>query len=303
MTQTKWPPGNPARFKEPKKLSDRTLAYHAILRDEKVQFNAMLATLTGDPIKGGERWIELTAAVPNVRPIVQLKTPDAVVAQARRADVLGQAVAFRPSANRPDELELTIQGLLSLADPAASVLLLEAGHRRSEVDITVRRVEAALQMLERRLDATFAKMRKVVVAGSFPEGSLRNQPRALDVEELSIYRALSGNWDVGYGDHCSIQPRSLQAGGSGFFPHVDLATRSQWHIDLVERNRDPAGYAEAAQRVVGTAEWRTRRDCWGTRIIEHAAEGRLVHDDIKMTVPGPWLAVRMNQHMTRRARD
>lgn len=289
--------------KELKDLKPGVLAYHARLRDERTQFNAMLSSLTANPVEGGVRWIDLASALPNLRPIVRLTTPEGVLAQVRRANVSDRRVAFRFMAGSEGELDLVRQGIRGLADPSAAVLLVEAGHHRGEVEATVHRVHGALTSLRESLGDGFSGIRKVTVSGSFPGGSLKNHSRLLEAEELRIHRKLSESWDVAYGDHCSIQPRSRQAGGSGFFPHVDLATESHWRVDLVERNRDSSGYVEAAGRIKASAEWSDREECWGVKMIEHASKGRLVHDDITLTLPAPWMAVRINQHMTKRVRS
>lgn len=291
-----------ARDRRPYKApTEKQLAHYAALRKSTEAFNTALKKLT-DRTKGGLAWMKFVETYATAVPIVQLYGEMSVLDQVAFANDHKLKIAFRPLSIHQEQVDLTRAGLAAVADPTKAILLLEAEHRRGDVEGTKRRLEGTLRRLSGALGSRFNTINKVIVSSSFPGAPLRDRPRLLEIEEIDIYAAISGGWDVAYGDHCSIQPRSEQAGGSGWFPHVDLVDKAHWLVEIDDHKSESKGFIEAAKRVVKTDHWSRRAKCWGTQMIFEASEGRVTHSDIKLTTPAPWLAVRMNQHMTRRAR-
>jgi hypothetical protein len=267
------------------------------LRRRTEHFNEFVAGLA-DPDHGLPAWIDKAASYPNFIPVVRLASETAVVRQLQTASGARHAVAFRIDPANPIEVSLASLGLRTLADPRNSFLLLDSGHVRGRASLTAQTADAALRSLRNSAGEAIEVVRKVVIGGSFPSSSLRDLPRLLEMEERRHFEGVSDNWSIEYGDHASLPQRSARSGGNGWFPHVDMALQRHWSIELEESNSDAAGYVRCATTVTQSRQWSNRTQCWGTSIIESVADGNTTVDSTKFVVPGPWIAVRANQHIS-----
>ena len=107
-----------------------------------------------------------------------------------------------------------------------------------------------------------------------------------------------------YGDYATINPiRSLQAGGRGWVPRIDLPTEELLFYHRSRKSELETSYAKAYTRVAKlvTKDQRYKSikkkidDCWGIEQIELAAD-----DCPQGLSPSFWISVRMNIHITLR---
>lgn len=107
-----------------------------------------------------------------------------------------------------------------------------------------------------------------------------------------------------YGDYATISPiRSLQAGGRGWIPRIDMPTEQTIFYHRSRKNQIETNYAAAytrvAIRMVRDKRYKEVKDkiddCWGIEQIELAAKGYP-----QGLSPSFWISVRMNIHITLR---
>lgn len=86
-------------------------------------------------------------------------------------------------------------------------------------------------------------------------------------------------------------------------PHVEVCHHDRWHYSRAERNSKGAEVVNLAAALVDNPEiWSGRAACWGTEMIKWVADGNLKNTDGKsLTIPGPWISIRVNQHLTQQA--
>lgn len=286
--------------KKPRERTEKELARYAEMRRQKEAFNAHLTGLVSDR-EGAIAWIGMAASKPGFIPTVQLNSPEVVQDQVQVANRSGYPLAFRVAADDLGQVAIAGMALSALNDPSSSFLLVDTGFVRNRVSTAARQTDAALSALKNSAGEAFDQCRKVVVGGSFPASSLRELPRQLEMEERLHHELIAGSWPVEYGDHASLPKKSNRKGGNGWFPHVDLTMSRHWRIELEERNSDSSGYMRCADKTVKSDDWKARTNCWGTSVIEQVSEGTTTVGDTKFVIPGPWIAVRANQHITSHA--
>ncbi|MEI5679526.1 MULTISPECIES: beta family protein [unclassified Mesorhizobium] len=286
--------------KKPRERTEKELARYAELRRRTEQFNAHLRGFL-EPRHGAAAWIAMAGAHSGVVPVVRLTSMEAVNGQIAVANQNIYPVAFRIDPENPEEVAMAGAGIAALHNPGSSYLLLDSGFVRNRASSSAAATEAALQQLKNSAGEAFGVSRKVVISGSFPASSLRELPRLLQMEERLHHDSISGSWSVEYGDHASLPKKSNRKGGNGWFPHVDLTLDRHWRVELEERNSDPTGYVRCAKKTVNSDDWKRRTQCWGTSVIEEVSAGTTTIDKTKFVVPGPWIAVRANQHISRHA--
>lgn len=286
--------------KPPRERTAKELARYAELRRQTEQFNNHLRGLM-DPLDGSTAWIGMATARPGIVPVVRLVSADAVDAQIQAVNATSVSVAFRIDPANSLQVALAGRGIAALRKPESCFLVLDTGYVRNRAPMAAASTEAALRSLRNAAGEAFETSRRILVSGSFPSSSLRELPRVLPMEERLVHDRVSGSWAVEYGDHASLPIKSTRKGGNGWFPHVDLTIDGHWRIELEERNSDRTGYSRCALATVNSGDWATRTECWGTSVIEKVAEGSTAVGNVKFVVPGPWIAVRANQHISRHA--
>lgn len=122
-------------------------------------------------------------------------------------------------------------------------------------------------------------------------------------EEHLLYKRVDDAIDstLIYGDYATINPiRSLQAGGRGWVPRIDMPTEDIIFYRRSRKSKLEASYAKAYTRVAKLVsnDQRYKKvknkigDCWGIEQIELAAQGYP-----QKLSPSFWISVRMNIHM------
>jgi hypothetical protein len=256
------------------------------------------------PTGGYADWRALTLAAANVIPLAQLGDPAAALAQIEAIVGDGRMVAFRLDLRNPASVASFLYAARGLKTGEEAIVLLDAGYVRDDLAAGYRRVEDALDMVRRGVGAaSFDAMTKVCMSGSFP-GSLKDVPTSLRILERDLHEALvRKGWDVRYGDHASVHQRMTTIVANGWFPHVDVAHGDAWHFDRSAVKWDADGYIASARRLVSdTKVWGGRSASWGTEMVERAAKGVLTDTEgRKLTSPGPWIGVRVSQHLSQQA--
>jgi len=126
------------------------------------------------------------------------------------------------------------------------------------------------------------------------------------LEEFLFYEKVNSKVQSNliYGDYATINPiRSLQAGGRGWVPRIDMPTEELIFYHRSRKRELEASYATAYVRVAKLIckDQRYKQakkkigDCWGIEQIELSAEGYPLG-----LSPSFWISVRMNIHITLR---
>lgn len=275
---------------------------YRLQRECKIEFNRSLEALKS-PIGGYAAWTGLALSGPNFIPVAKLSDPAAALAQVRAVVAANRHIAFRLHLGTPGVVPAFLAAAAGLDGPRRGILILDAGYIRDSVSVAFDRVVYALAEIKKHLGpAMFDGMVKVCMAGSFPS-SLTSVPGRLRIQERDLFDLVKSDWDVRYGDHASVQRRSGMEAASGWFPHVDVAHPREWHFDRSAKKSNSLGYVDAAKVVKGNARiWGGRSASWGTDMVERASRG-LLNDGkgLKLTTPGPWVGVRVSQHLTHQA--
>lgn len=275
---------------------------YRLQRENTIEFNRSLEVLKS-PAGGYAAWTGLALSGPNFIPVAKLDDSTAALAQVRAVVAAGRRIAFRLHLGVPGAVSAFLAAAAGLDQPGRGILILDAGYIRDSVSIAHDRVVAAFTEIRTHLTSPmFDGMVKVCMAGSFPS-SLTNLPSRLRIQERDLFDLVKADWDVRYGDHASVQRRSGMEAASGWFPHVDVAHLREWHFDRSRKKSDSVGYVDAAKVVKGDAKvWGGRSASWGTDMVERASSG-LLNDGkgLKLTTPGPWVGVRVSQHLTHQA--
>lgn len=285
----------------PGKRSEKQLAGDEKRRGQTQDFNSQIQRFVGSE-KGNTEWIEFAGWHAGAVPTVVLSSAASVKAQVEFANTNGMGLAFRMAAGSDHELKLAVQGLTRMQDLHNTVLIVDAGYVRNGVAKAVQATNYALHAVHLALGDQFSSLETVSLSGSFPLSSLKDLPRQIMIEEKNVFSQVSKSWNVGYGDFASIPQRIPRKGGNqGWFPHVDLVMDEHWQVELDDKKSDGTAYARRAKTLVDSPLWKQRVDCWGTTVISSAAKGEILIDGVKYHNPGPWIAVRANQHLTRQA--
>lgn len=266
------------------------------------RYNRRVAQLLS-PAGGYAAWCALGLSAPNLIPVVQL----ADLVEARRlvetVTSVGRMVAFRVRLHDPKSVANFLFAAGGLKDPTLGIVILDAGYVRLDIAAGERQITEALDLANRALGGpVFDALTKVCMAGSFPS-SLKDMPTTLRIVERDLFDRLAEKWDVRYGDHASVHPRVAEMFANGWFPHVDVAHAREWHFQRGDKNRASKDYIKLSNQLVSKpAIWAPKADCWGSETVERAAAGVLTDaSGVKMTSPGPWMGVRISQHLSQQA--
>lgn len=289
--------------REPRPATAVQEARWAAQREATREFNETIRRMAA-PTDGYALWRTFAMAAPNIIPQARLDDPAAALAQVEAIVSAGRKVAFRLGLRNPASVASFLYAARGLGNGEEAIVLLDAGYIRDDLSAGYRRVEEALDVVRRGLGcAKFDAITKVCMSGSFPT-SLRDVPTSLRILERDIHQALvRKGWDVRYGDHASVHQRVANMVANGWFPHVDVAHGDAWHFDRSATKRDSGGYVTAARHLVSNAAvWDGRSASWGTDMVERAARGLLTDaNGRKLTSPGPWIGVRVSQHLSQQA--
>ena len=281
--------------------SAKELANDAERTRKTEAFNLNLRSLL-DPLAGPYAWLELTRAFPELTPALRLANREVLRGQLEFMGRAGRRAAVRVRVDELKEVEAFQANLAVIAANAGAVdLILDADNIWGRTRTSTEKVASLLERVEKAAAARMSELRVIVLSTSFPKVALKGVESVLQIEDLALHETLRRRFDIQYGDYASLPNRTEDVIARGWFPHVDLVTDDEWHIELVEENRNAAGYVTAAEAIVAKPQWRERADCWGSRIIAEVSGGAQIVDDKKYTHPSPWLTVRMNQHLTKMA--
>lgn len=124
------------------------------------------------------------------------------------------------------------------------------------------------------------------------------------LEEYIFYEEVKNNVEssIVYGDYATINPmRSLQAGGRGWVPRIDVPTENTifYHRSRKREKSYAPAYTRVAKLVCNDQRYKKVKKkiggCWGIEQIELAAQGYP-----QGLSPSFWISVRMNIHITLR---
>ena len=151
---------------------------------------------------------------------------------------------------------------------------------------------------------------KIVLAGtSFPKNPTEfggDKYGEYELEECNLFENVKEkiDCDLIYGDYATINPiRSLQAGGRGWIPRIDMPTEDKIFYHRSRKRSLETSYAKAYIRVAKLVYEDDKYedvdnmigDCWGTEQIELSADGYP-----QGLSPSFWISARMNVHITLR---
>jgi len=165
----------------------------------------------------------------------------------------------------------------------------------------------AIEVIEELDDFSFGKI--VLSATSFPKNPVEfggEEYGEFQLEECLFFEKVNKaiQPELIYGDYATINPiRSLQAGGRGWIPRIDMPTEN---IIFYYRSRKSeleasyaAAYSRVAKRMIKDQRYKEVKNkigkFWGIEQIELAAKGYP-----QGLSPSFWISVRMNIHITRR---
>ncbi|MFC1524635.1 beta family protein [Thermodesulfobacteriota bacterium] len=195
-----------------------------------------------------------------------------------------------------DEISPILDMIVENIDDRCSLLLLidaefiPISEQDNAIEEIGRVIEEASQIIEQNniviITSTFPKI--VAELGEDHKGSFK-------IRELQIYNALSDEYSVQYGDYASIHPLQYEMRGGTWVPRIDVSLAEDF-IYTRYRRKD-GGYIKAAEKMLNNREY-VRFNCWGYEEIEKAAQG-----DPGGKSPAYWISVRMNFHMSRRAKE
>ncbi len=273
-------------------------------RQATVDFNRSIADLQSSS-NGYENWRAFSLSYENVIPIVKMSDPAQIAAQVRGIVKAGRKMAFRVDVTDPGSIATFLVAAPHIDRSDRAVIILDAGYIRGSVGGAEIRVTKALKDIQNNIPAIFDEVVKVCMAGSFPS-SLLGLTSPLVIEERNLFdRVRNAGWGVRYGDHASVQPRSDQDFGNGFYAHVEVAHRRSWYFDRASAKSKASEYQKCALALVNNAvAWGGRCKSWGTDAVErvaqhHSDDGRV--PPFKLSKPGRWVGVRVSQHITQQA--
>ncbi len=165
----------------------------------------------------------------------------------------------------------------------------------------------AIDVIEEVDDFAFGKI--VLSATSFPKNPVEfggEEYGEFQLEECLCYEKVNSKVqsELICGDYATINPiRSLQAGGRGWVPRIDMPTEELIFYHRSRKSELEASYAAAyvrvAKRICKDQRYKQVKknigDCWGIKQIELSAEGYP-----QGLSPSFWISVRMNIHITLR---
>lgn len=273
-------------------------------RAATIAFNNHVTELRS-PDNSYGNWRALSRLAPNIIPIIQTDEADQARAHMESLIAVGRKFAFRVKTQDPLSIPAFLAVAGGLSAPGLCVLILDFDYIRSGYQHARRLLAETVPNIVAGLGRqVFEAMTKVFISGSFPM-FLEDVPSPMSIIERSLYedgKALIPS--LRYGDYASVQHRDVQSMATSWRPHVDVAHPQEWHFRRGEVSEESDDYMELANDLVEDPQvWGGRADCWGTETIWRAANQNLTSPEgLKMTSPGPWLSVRVNQHICQQAR-
>ncbi len=286
--------------------SEKELASDEERRRKATAFVGDIGKLT-DPINGPLRWVDMMSEFPDLVPVLRHDNPRLIGPQLDIVARKGTASALRLN---PRELSASVaikENIRVIRDHLNTLMVIvDLQNIRGDYTTSLEAAKSFLAQLYEGLDNEAEKLDLVLLSNSFPtsKNSLRDMPRTLSMDEVKLFKEISGTFPVRYGDYMSVAPRrgSSKGGGNGWFPHVDLVEKTAWQICLYEDNSDEMRYIDASTDTAEGPYWSRRAPSWGTEIIETiSVEKALKIQGKQFTTPTSWISVRANQHLTQMA--
>ncbi len=286
--------------------------------------------LTGDPIlsnqqieelhssnNGYENWfvflVSLTEDFPGLIPTIQISDEgvdsaeefyDRLRNQAKSLGNLFGSIAYRFPLEYED-FNADLSAVCEVISSDKIICVVDAGfiaQKKSNIYS-----EKAISVISELNNFSLGKI--ILSATSFPKNPTDfggEEYGQLNLEECIFFNTANRatHLELIYGDYATINPiRSLQAGGRGWIPRIDLPMEELIFYHRSRKSKLGESYATAYTRVAKLVTNDQRYndlkskigDCWGTEQIESAAAGHP-----KGLSPSYWISVRMNIHMTLR---
>ncbi|ASY75468.1 beta family protein [Pectobacterium polaris] len=181
----------------------------------------------------------------------------------------------------------------SLNDNSKVIIIIDAGQVDESIASDVKKkIKIACNSLNKFND----KIEGVIITmtsfpstpadyGSYNEGEF-------PILEEEIYREISKDIPVKYGDYASINIQQIEIKGGTFVPRIDVSLESSF---IYKRNKRSAGsYELCAQKMLGDLRYKPL-NIWADLEISLAAKG-----NPSGISPSFWIAVRMNYFMCSR---
>ena len=135
----------------------------------------------------------------------------------------------------------------------------------------------------------------IVIAGtSFPKSVARygDSEGLFDILEEQVFKAVSREYDVRYGDYASINTEQIEVKGGTFIPRIDISLDEEF---IYKRHRrDEGSYVLCAQEMLADERYKAI-GCWADDEILTASKG-----EPNGRSPSFWIAARMNYYITSR---
>lgn len=148
------------------------------------------------------------------------------------------------------------------------------------------------------LDGFSTKIEDIItISTSFPispvlEGA--DDHGAFPIVEEDIFKSLSNNYAVKYGDYASINIEQVEIRGGTFVPRIDISLESEFIYKRYRRNE--GSYILCAQKMLSDNRY-ISQGTWADSEIELAA-----NKNPSGISPSFWIAVRMNYYMCSRVK-
>ncbi|MPQ76820.1 hypothetical protein [Hydrogenovibrio sp. JE_KL2] len=142
----------------------------------------------------------------------------------------------------------------------------------------------------------------VVQGSSFPRSfaDYGREAGTIPMLEWDLFSRLGGTEVCFYGDYASIHGEFYEGSYASFVARVDLPAEKMWVFerrtapDQENINREQL-YISAAKAIKENDFWDPELDCWGKKIVDVVASGRV--EGFKS--PAKWISVRLNLHIER----
>jgi hypothetical protein len=134
-----------------------------------------------------------------------------------------------------------------------------------------------------------------VIAGtSFPKSvaSYGDAEGSFDILEERIFKEVSREYDVRYGDYASINTEQIEVKGGTFIPRIDISLDEEFFYKRYRR--DDGSYVLCANEILADVRYKAI-GCWADDEILTASKG-----EPNGRSPSFWIAARMNYFITSR---
>lgn len=196
-----------------------------------------------------------------------------------------------------DEVEFYIEPIINnLSGDCKLIVIFDAGFVRDNTDDVVDNYLVACSGTVRFLH----KIEDVVMlCTSFPSNvasvGRSDDDGEFDIFEERIYRGISEEFPIKYGDYVSINTEQIEMKGGTFVPRIDIASLDGNTFFYKRHRRNSGGYIECARQVLLDTNHYSNLNTWGDYEISVAAEGKP-----SGISPSFWISVRMSYYMRTR---